>query len=389
MSYINKVQVGSTTYDIQDARLENPAVFAGVVGQSTSTTSSQTLTHGPTELNIAKQWKVGQIQSTVAYATMPSPNDAATSVTVYFSSSVPSGGTRLYSGDLIYAFSNGSISHQWEIVPSADNPHVHSIPQLSGSAASNGDHYHTMRTLNTAGGHSHTVNVSASVTSGNNHSHTYTTPTQADSAGAHTHNVSIPTKSVDVTSSAQTSTGTAYFSGAPGTTDNGGGQTISVSASNHNHSYSKAKSGGTAYAATASVSGTTLVFTSVAAVSSIAYDSATSGDGGAHTHSITVATHNHGFSPSGSITWPNYKGTVTIAAYNVTAESSGAHTHALSGTSTAKNTGTAAVAISVSATLDSAGSHSHTFSGDAITTGTAGAHTHSVTTTANTTGSGQ
>ena len=431
MAYINQVQVGSTTYDIRDKRLENPVDFAGVITQGTGSITSMTLTVGAEETD---QWKVG---STVNPAWIVETEEGMNTREVKFSASSPGASyKRLYPGDLVYGYHGATATsyYVWAVVPSADNPHTHSIPALSGSAASNGAHSHSVTasgTLSTAGGHSHTVNVSASVTSGNNHSHTYTVPTQADSAGGHTHTVTF-SASPEVVSTARTGTDggsiTSTFTGTSANTNEKGGHTHTVTMNSHSHSvtasgtlstsgshshkvtYSKASASGTSIPA--AVSGNTLVFSTsyVTGITNTATE-VTSAENGGHSHTFTgssvntgwatstvksVSTdgaHTHSVTATGTISntvvWPLYQGIATITAVGATVSTNGAHSHALSGTSAAKNTGTAAVAISVTATLDSAGSHSHTFTGSSVNTSETGAHTHTVSTTASTTGTGQ
>lgn len=384
MAFINQVQVGSTTYDIRDKRLENPVDFQGVITQVTPATAS-TISWGTGETD---QWKVGSFNTNLAYLT-----PGTTTATVYFGSSVPSGSTRVYTGDLIYAYlKSGDTNPSWEVVPSADNPHTHSIPALSGTAASVASH-----------------------------NHTYTVPTQANSAGGHGHTVDLPKLTGDVavsrnthTSGGATSTFTGdsantnekgghshTFTGTAGNTGNGGAQTVtSAAAGGHSHTFTgsavnSTSAGGHSHTITVtndktwipSYSNNTLVFTektisatstAVASHSHSVTASGTIGTVSDHSHSVTIASHSHSFTPTGTlstdgahthsvtakgsvsttITWPQYVGTATIQPVSgITTSTVGGHTHELSGTSAAKNT-------------SEAGSHSHTVSTTASTTGT-------------------
>lgn len=363
MAYINQVQVGSTTYDIRDKRLENPLDFQGVVTQVTPATAS-TLSWGTGETD---QWKVGSFSSSLAYLT-----PGTTTATVYFGSTVPSGSTRVYPGDLIYAYlSSGATDPSWEVVPSADNPHTHSIPSLSGTAASVGDHHHT-----------------------------YNVPTQAASAGGHSHTFDLPKLTGDVAVTRNTTTGgsaTSTFTGTKTNTDEIGGHTHTFTGSavntswatpavssvttggahTHTVTYSKASASGSSVPAT--VSGNTLVF-SVAYVTGITNTATevTTNEKGGHTHTITMSSHSHSVTAAGTLSsagahshsvtatgsitttidWPQYVGTATIQAVSgLTTSAVSGHTHELTGTSANKNTG-------------EAGSHSHTVSTTASTTGT-------------------
>ena len=387
MAYINQVQVGSTTYDIRDKRLENPVDFAGVITQATTSVTAMTLTVGAEETD---QWKVG---STVDPAWILETEQGTNTREIKFTASSPGMGyKRLYPGDLVYGYHGATATsyYVWAAVPSADNPHTHSIPALSGTALSV-----------------------------NSHSHTYSVPTQADSSGAHSHEFALPklTGSVAVSKNTQstggatsTFTGTAAntdsqgghshtFTGTESNTGNGGAQTVtSAAAGGHSHTFTgtavnSTSDGGHSHTITVtnnktwipSYSNNTLVFTeqTISATSTAAGShshsvtaSGTIGTVGDHSHSVTVAAHSHSFTPAGTlssdgshshsvtakgsvsttITWPQYVGTATIQAVSgLTTEGVPDHTHGLSGSS-AKNTG-------------KAGGHGHDVSTDASRTG--------------------
>ncbi len=419
MAYIDQVKVGSTTYDLHDKRLENPVSFIGV---TTPTGTAVTLTKAPD--NNTYQWKVGG-EGYIKYK-----NGENAEVCTTFSAASGYTITKIYSGDLIYCYDSNTATAgtaTWALVPSADNPHTHSIPALSGTAASAGEHTHSVTaagTLDKQGTHSHPVTLSGTT---GTHSHSYVQATGVSGDGAHTHNVTIPTKTVSIESTAATG-GSASQSSH--------NHTISITDGGHAHGFTTQSStsgganpGGTAASAgghvhnftgtevshshtvkvvqpTVATGSTVLTFADATLnVSTFTFTPAgTLDEQGAHTHVVTTATHSHSYTsvksinsattgitasadyktPSITVTWPKYNGSGTIASFAVTADSKG-HSHTL----TTTNSTTGGTNLNLSATTTDAGSHSHNFTGSAVTSGSAGAHAHNVTTTASTTGTGQ
>ena len=157
--------------------------------------------------------------------------------------------------------------------------HRHTIPALSGTAASTGAHTHTISASSaSAGGHSHTAN--------SNGSHTHT----AQSAGAHTHTISssLPHK-------------------------------VAMS----DGTWSSEQIGG--------ISGTTNRIAQILKANSFSYSNSVSsscGSAGAHTHTTdSQGAHTHSTDTQGS-----HSHTITASS-----ASAGAHTHTV--TTSANNTG--------------------------------------------------
>lgn len=401
MAYIDQVQVGGVTYDLHDSRLENPVFFGGVVppaGSEPDYLNKWTNLHAAvtSDANAWVQWKIGtrgiifkdddQFYFYAVGTTLPSPASAYTKL------------LDVYPGDLIYfkGDSNPITNQQIEYVPSADNPHKHSIPALSGTAAGAGKHSHSVTaagTLSSAGGHSHTVNngLSISGTKGT-HSHSYVKATQAETAGAHTHSVTIPTKTVDVTSTAITSgTGagsiTGSFTGSAhnhsftpaGTLDSKGGHSHTITMASHRHEFTPV--------GTLSSSGShSHTFTGTAG---------TTGEAGSHSHDITMASHRHSVTAAGNLS-SNGAHTHSVTYSKATAAgmtSPDGHKAVVEGTvlkftaiTNSYVTGITNTATPVN--TDEKGGHSHTFTGTAVNTGyvtttgtmnAKGAHSHSFT----------
>ena len=383
---INQVKVGDTAYDIHDSRLDNGYVkFMGVKDGPTTASGSTVFTpedvDGSTEL-----WKIGAITVDTWFA---AKSDNSALMLVGADTTLPTGftkGNRAYPGDQVYY--HGNI---FEIVPSADNPHTHGAGTLQ--AASAGAHTHSVTaagTLSTAGKHSHTVTASGTLNSAGSHSHTitlsgttgthshsYVKATGVANGGAHTHSVSIPTLAVAVTGEG------GSFAGTSANTNEKGGHSHTITMASHRHSFTPS---GTLDAA------------------------------GSHSHTFTgtAATHNHSVTAAGTLS--SAGGHSHSVNKTITLNTGGAHTHGVSyaklvatvvGTTlqfseTTVNTEAASAGghshtVNATITLDSAGSHSHTFTGSAVNVSTVtltpagtlnaqGSHSHGFTGTAGNTG---
>lgn len=396
MAYIDQVKIGSTTYEIHDKRLENPVIFGGIVPPAGSTSDYQQKwinlhIAATSDANAWVQWKIGtrgiifkdddQFYFYAVGTTLPSPASAYIKL------------QDVYPGDLVYfkGDSDPIANQEIEYVPSADNPHTHGAGTLSAATA--GAHSHSVTaagTLSTAGKHSHTVTASGTLSSDGSHSHTitlsgtttthshsYVKATGVANGGAHTHSVSIPTLAVAVTGTG------GSFAGTSVNTNEKGGHSHTITMASHRHSFT--------------ASGT--------------LDTA-----GSHSHTFTgtAATHNHSVTAAGTL--DSKGGHTHTVNKSITLNSGGAHTHGVSYvkltptvsgtvlqfTETTVNTeavsaGGHSHTVNASITLDSAGSHSHTFTGSSVNVSTVtltpagtlnekGGHSHNFVGTAGNTG---
>ena len=273
-------------------------------------------------------------------------------------------------------------AHKHKVVTKDAGGHVH-----VATNSNNGAHTHTV-TVNSNGAHTH--ETSGTAASNGVHTHNISITNGAQSAGAHTHNVTVAAKTVnsttgstsithnhavtfpkttfeDATSNDGTHThtrGTMNIMGSLGAAGLFDGR---ASEENTESGALYVKNNNTATYRDADVSGSSNVQIVFDASRSGAWSGSTSSAGN-HRHNVTI--------PATSMTCGNAGGShthsvsVTVPAQNVTAASSGAHTHNVSGATVSAGAHT----HTVSGTAASAGSHNHVAS-----TASAGAHTHTIT----------
>lgn len=159
------------------------------------------------------------------------------------------------------------------------NSHNHSIPALSGSAASAGTHNHTITSSSSdAGLHSHTISSS----SGSAGEHTHTTSGTAASSGTHKHSVPHNAKT-------DTSGSGVQMIGYDSSNDTTASYTNRYTASAGAHTHSVSGTAASAGSHTHSISST-----AANAGSHSHTISSSSANNGAHTHSISTTASTSG-----------------------------------------------------------------------------------------------
>ena len=178
--------------------------------------------------------------------------------------------------------------------------------------------------------------------------HTHTISGTAESAGSHTHTITASTANAgDHTHTATTSSAGAHTHSVSGT---------AASAGNHTHQTMN-------YNVNASSKGYVYEITSY---TTFIRDSGKVQTTGAHTHSVSGTAASNGGHTHTLTTSSNGAHTHTITA---SSESNGAHTHTISGT--AKSAGSHTHTITASSA--NAGAHAHTVSGNTASSGVSGA----------------